>query len=59
MNLKYTHKTNLVSWCYPAVPLVIELVLIHGNRPYIIMVDVVQTPMFGCDCSNLAMRREM
>jgi hypothetical protein len=38
-----THTTNTATFSEPSVSVIVELVLLHGNTRYVILVDVIQT----------------
>jgi hypothetical protein len=41
------------------VPVIVELVLLHGNTRYVILVDVIQTLMCFDDWSGVSVRQEV
>jgi hypothetical protein len=50
---------NTAMCSSPMMPVMVNLVLMHGNLHYIILVDVLQMLMCFSDWSNVSVRHEM
>jgi hypothetical protein len=53
-----THMMNTVTCSWLSVPVIVELVLLHGQARCVILVDVIQALKCFGDCSNVSVRQK-
>jgi hypothetical protein len=50
---------NTVTCSYSLVPVIVNLVLLHGNMHYTVLVNITQLLMCFTDWSSVSVRQEM